>query len=273
MKQIIVPTDFSKGAWNALLFATKLGEAFDVGEIMVLNAYQAPHAGAATLVSIDRIMQQDSEDGLSKLTNKIKESGLSSRFNFISKSVHSGLVEAINSQITGYNGNLVVMGTQGETGAVEKLFGSNASDVAMSAKCPVIVIPPQADYQGFHNIALASDYDKLDASNLKVLNTINSMDPATKLRIVHVQWGDAAPASKAFMGIRQEDLPHELVEISSGDKVSDALDEYASSNKLDLLIIIKKDIGFFESLFHHSVTKRLTMLGHVPLLVLKRADS
>lgn len=253
-----------------MLFATKLGEALDVREITVLNAYQAPHAGASTLVSIDRIMQKDSEDGLNRLTDKIKEAGLSARFNFRCKSVHSGLVEAINSQITGYNGNLVVMGSRGETGAVEKIFGSNASDVAMNAKCPVIVIPPKANYQGFHNIALASDYDQLDEGNLKVLTTINRLDPATRLRIVHVQWGDAPSANKVFIGINQEDLPHELVEIPSGDKVSDTLDQYASSNKLDLLIVIKKDIGFFEGLFHHSVTKRLTLLGHVPLLVLKR---
>ena len=272
MKQIIVPTDFSKGAWNALLFATKLGDALDVRDITVLNAYHAPHAGAATLHSIDRVMQQDSEEGLGKLMRKVKEAGLSSRFNFRSKSIHSGLLEAINSQITGYNGNLVVMGSQGETGTVEKLFGSNASHVAMNVKCPVIVIPPQAEYQGFHNIALASDFHGMDSDNLKVLNTINRLNPATKLRIVHVKGDDAHSEQEASMGLSQQDLPHELVEIS-GDKISSALDEYASNNKVDLLILIKKDMGFIENLFHHSVTKSLTLMAHVPLLVLKRVEA
>ena len=64
----------------------------EIREITVLNSYHAPHAGASTLVSIDRIMQQDSEEGLKLCMDKIKESGLSAKFNFHGKSLHAGLV-------------------------------------------------------------------------------------------------------------------------------------------------------------------------------------
>ena len=46
MKHIIVPTDFSKGAWNALMYATNLAEAMEIREITVLNSYHAPACGA-----------------------------------------------------------------------------------------------------------------------------------------------------------------------------------------------------------------------------------
>ena len=270
MKQIIVPTDFSKGAWNALLFATDLGEALELREILILNSYHAPHAGAVTLGSIDRIMQQDSEEGLANWMTKIKESGLSARFNFHIKSIHAGLADAINSQVTGYNEQLVVMGSLGETGTVEKLVGSNASDVVAKARCPVVVIPPEAKYTGCSNVILGSDYDHLDESNLQILHTISSLDTDTHLQIVHVQKeGDST--SEASMGLDQNAIPHTVREVA-GENVSKALDDYVSSHETDLLVLIKQESGFFHTLFHTSITKTMTLLGHVPLLVLKRVD-
>ncbi len=271
MKQIIVPTDFSKGAWNALLYAAALGEALGIREITILNSYQAPHAGASTLVSIDRIMQKDSDEGLKKWSEKIKESGISVRFNFHMKSVHSGLAEAINAQIDDYNDTLIVMGSLGETGMVERIFGSSASDIALKASCPVIIIPPEARYSNRMNVVLGSDYNQVAARNLKILRTISSLDVNNNIQIVHVQEEGEGPSAKASMGLDQEDIPHTITEIT-GDDVSTALDEYVSISDTDLLVIIKKDTGFFDTFFHTSVTKKLTLLGHVPLLILKRIE-
>ena len=267
MKHIIVPTDFSKGAWNALLYATKLAEAMEIQEITVLNSYHAPHAGAATLVSIDRIMQQDSQDGLKLVMDKIKESGLSPKFNFHGKSIHASLVDAVNSEVTDYSENMVVMGSMGETGTIEKIFGSNASEVASKVNCPVVVVPPNSDFASKKNVVLASDFDQISDQNLKVLQKIKNTHPTAKLQIVHV-----AKENEAFsgvdMGISQDDLPHEVLEIP-GTEVSSALDAYATKTQADLLIMIKHDSGFLGNLFHRSVTKKLALLAHVPLMVLK----
>ncbi len=271
MKQLIVPTDFSDGAWNALLYATDIGEKLGIREILVLNSYEAHHAGAATWVSIDKIMQKDSEKGLDKWMDKIKKTGISSRFNFHRKSIHSGLVEAINSQIDDYNDKLVVMGSLGETGMVEKIFGSNASDVALKANYPVIMVPSEAKFLNCKNVVLGSDYDQVAPRNLQIMRTICAFDPTTKLQIVHVQDEDEAPPSKASMGLDQDDIPHSI-KVISGDDVSEALDEYVTNSDTDLLVLIKKDSGFFDKFFHRSITKKLTLLGHTPLLILKRID-
>ena len=270
MKQIIVPTDFSKGAWNALQYAAAIGEALEIREILVLNAYSAPHAGAATLVSIDRIMQQDSEEGLSNFMSKVKESGLSARFNFHSKSIHAGLVDAINSQVEDYNESLVVMGSLGETGTIEKIIGSNASAVAVKAQCPVIVIPPTAEFTGCKHVILGSDFDHLSDRNLRILHTVVSLDPSTHLQIVHVK-REGDTLTEASMGLDQEAIPHTVEEVD-GENVSETLDGYVSTHDTDLLVLIKRESGFFGSMFQSSTTKKLTLLGHVPLLILKQID-
>lgn len=271
MKQIIVPTDFSDGAWNALTYAVDLGERLEIRDLLILNSYQAPHSGAATLVSIDRIMQKDSEDGLRNLMDKIKDSGMSSRLNFHQKSIHSSLEKAINSQIEDYNDSLVVMGSKGESGTVEKIFGSNASDVALNAQCPVIIIPPQANFTNCSNVVLASDYDQVADRNLKILRTITALDASTSLQIIHVQEDDELSSSKASMGLDQNDISHTVMEISGKD-ITEAIDEYAIESDTDLLVLIRKDSGFFDNLFHSSITKKLALLSHVPLLILKRVE-
>ena len=271
MKQIIVPTDFSKGAWNALLYAADLGEVLGIREITILNSYQAPHAGASTLASIDRVMQKDSEIGLDRWSEKIKEAGISVRYNFHKKSIHSGLVEAINDQIHDYNDTLIVMGSLGETGTVEKIFGSSASDVALKVKCPVIIIPPEARYSNRMNIVLGSDYDQVDKRNLRILRTICSLDSNCSIQIVHVLEEGEKPSGDASMGLDQDDIPHGTKEISGHD-VSKALDDYVSISHTDLLVLIRKESSFFDTFFHRSITKKLTLLGHVPLLILKRVD-
>jgi len=268
MKQIIVPTDFSKGAWNALTYAVDLGERLEIRDIMLLNSYQAPHSGASTLASIDRIMQKDSEDGLENLIHKIKDSGMSSRVNFHHKSIHSSLEKALNSQIEDYNDSLVVIGSKGESGTVEKIFGSNASDVALNAHCPVIIIPPQANFTNCGNVVLASDFDQVADRNLKILRTITALEPSTILQIVHVQKDYDSSSSKASMGLDQSDIPHAVKDIP-GEDIIEAIDKYAIESDTDLLVLIRRDSGFFDHLFHHSITKKLALLSHVPLLVLK----
>jgi len=268
MKQIIVPTDFSQGAWNALIYATNLGEALGVRDILVLNSYIAPHSGASTLVSIDRIMQQDSENGLEEWAAKIKNSGLSTKFNFHTKSVHANLVEALSSQVTDYNETMIVMGSLGETGKVEKLFGSNASNVALDVNCPLVVVPPNSQYTNLRDIVLGSDFDLLGENNLKILKQIDDLDPSTNLKIVHVTGKDEAQNTPSNLGIDQKLLPHSLLDIP-GDNIGDALDTYVSSNQTDLLVLVKRKKGFFGSFFGSSVTKKMTLMGHVPLLILK----
>ena len=163
---------------------------------------------------------------------------------------------------------MIVMGSLGETGKVEKLFGSNASNVALEVNCPLVVVPPNSQYTNLRDIVLGSDFDLLGESNLKILKQIDDLDPSTNLKIVHVTGKGAAQNTPSNLGIDQELLPHILLDIP-GENISDALDNYVSSNHTDLLVLVKRKKGFFGSFFSPSVTKKMTLLGHVPLLILK----
>lgn len=274
MKRIIVPTDFSEGAWNAFLYAVKLAEKIDIKELIILNSYQEPHSGASTIVSIQKIMKEDSERQMEGLLERIKKSGLGVNFNIREKCIHGGLVQVLNSLIKAPGQAIIVMGTQGETGALEKLMGSNASDVATTVNCPVFIIPPQVNFSFSPKILLAAEFKKLPASlDKSLLKALTTEHPSERLEVVQV--GNSDLSEDVHHGNLKEllkEIPY-AAHIISGRDVVETLDEYISKSQPDLLVLIKMKMGLFKSIFHVSVTKKLTMHINIPLLILKGEES
>lgn len=271
--RIIVPTDFSDAAWNAFLYAVNLALKIDAQELLILNSYKEPHAGAANIVSLEKILQEQSDSGLKEWLVKIEESSLGDQLPIKVKSIHSSLPDALNSQIQQYDRQVVVMGTLGETGSLEKLIGSNASAVVAKVKCPVLVIPPHVDFSFSGKIVLAADFvqspEKADMSFLKKLI---SLHPSKKLDVVTVA-DDKEDSSKTVdLDAPLEGIPYQS-QMISGHSVADTLADYVTKSKsTDLLVLIKRKKGLFERLFNESVTKKLVLHANIPLMILKAEE-
>ena len=52
-----------------------------------------------------------------------------------------------------------------------------------------------------------------------------------------------------------------------GDNFAEAINQFATANKIDLIIIIPKKHGLFESVFHKSRTKELAFHSSTSLMV------
>jgi K+-sensing histidine kinase KdpD len=48
--------------------------------------------------------------------------------------------------------------------------------------------------------------------------------------------------------------------------------DFADENTMDLLITVPKEYGFFERIFHRSLTRDLAYSTHIPLLVFKESN-
>jgi nucleotide-binding universal stress UspA family protein len=64
-------------------------------------------------------------------------------------------------------------------------------------------------------------------------------------------------------------IPHSYHYLSSGD-VSKALHDMADQNDADLVVIVHRQRGVFDQLFHRSTASRLAMHTHIPMLVLQQ---
>ncbi len=272
MKRLIIPTDFSEGAWNAFVFALDMAQALKVEQLLILNAYYEPHAGAATMISLQQLMREESEKNMETLQTRIEKKKYHQIVDMVFKSIHLPLNKAINSQITHPEEDLVVMGTQGETAALEKLVGSNAFSVMKTCRSSVMIIPPEARFGLNGKIVLAVDQERLPSqNNFQWLKSLSQTHPLADIEVVQVLEPNQEPVTSDVDHLL-DNIPHKHRFIY-GENVATMLDEYIKQEPVDVLTLVRTSRNLWERLFHKSITKKLALHARVPMLILKPVES
>lgn len=161
MQNILVPTDFSNTAYNALFHATRMMKGIP-STFYILNVYngftQLPEK-RATNTDLERQWQDRSLEGLQRISHRITldETDPGHIFETLSKKGH--LPDEISKAIDEKEIDLMVMGNSGCSEIKAIFMGSNALDVIDKIKqCPVLTIPKQINFKPPKNIAFVTDY-------------------------------------------------------------------------------------------------------------------
>ncbi len=271
MAHIIIPTDFSSNSLNAALFAIQLYG--DEGNVFtVLNSYMLPRGAASTMWSIDDLLAKESVQGINIFVSKLSEELNNLKPEIRVSSEHGDLPNVISRFASDADApELVVMGTQGASGLKEVLMGSNTADVIKRSQLPVLAIPENARYRSPRRIVLADDGGPVDKQTIKVLLDIARWSQA-EVMIVRVtdedttmETGSSSSVYDTLLGA----IPHSYHYIS-GENVNTALHDLADQSDADLVVVIHRQRGLFEQLFHRSTATKLAMHTHIPMLVLQQ---
>jgi nucleotide-binding universal stress UspA family protein len=273
MKTILVPTDFSLPADNAVRYAMKLAKLFNAS-ILLYHAYIPFQSGFYPLAQ--RIKEnKDTENTLIARLTKMKDQLLKSNKNSqISINVDRGpestrLVEYCRKNKI----DLIVMGTKGASGLKEVLIGSFTADTMIKASCPVLAIPEKYKFRMPKKITYTSGYHNKENKAIKFLVDLNKSFKA-KLRILHIaereNWG--APEEKLFLKFKQK-IEKECAatfisfqQVTAND-ISKAILTITLQDKTDILAMSPIKInGFWYRLFHKSLTKTTANHIHIPML-------
>lgn len=158
MNRILVPTDFSEQADNALKVSAMLAKKYDA-EIYLLHMMEIP------MQQIDPInAHSDVPEALffMKLAHKKFEDLMESDF-LEGITVH----ETVKADITfneikdackEFDIDLIVMGSHGASGIKEMFVGSNAEKVVRTSEVPVLVIKNEHASFRIRNFVFASDF-------------------------------------------------------------------------------------------------------------------
>lgn len=159
MKTILVPTDFSKGANNALMYALEIAQRTGATVTVLYVVY--PNEGVDNSMYdaffIDDYVQQRL-DSMNKWIVKFTRSphlkgvkvNLDCRIGFP--------VSTISQTAEDLHASLIVMGTTGSSGLSGILLGSTAGGVLSYGKTPVFVVPHKAVFRNFARFAFATDF-------------------------------------------------------------------------------------------------------------------
>ena len=251
MKHILIPTDFSNNALNAVV--------------------STPHAGAASLISIDEILQEDAEKDMNAFLENIKNS---KPHILIRESIkHGDLNSCIKSYLSKENIDFVCMGTKGESGIKGFFFGSNASHAVREINRPLFIVPNHKKFGGLNRVVMATDLDSLSFQGRKydfLINLVSAFD--SQFTLLHVQTSNHDVESKKYTNALK--LSYELGEVDhnfqsiNANSITEGIDQYAKANNADLVVLVARNRPAILELFHKSVTKAFAELSHFPLLII-----
>lgn len=273
MNKLLVPTDFSDNAKNALSYAYHLAKALGA-KIHMFHTYHIPYIHAEMPAGMYQTAieeaEQEANNGLEKLAKDVLKKGTSEEVPHEYSTKLGFAVEEVLNAAEEQNADMILMGTQGINGVADAIFGSITSSVVDKAEFPVLAIPEHSDYKGLDNIAFATSYDASDLEALKRLVNFASKCDAT-IKVVHVNKEGESIAKQdeeTFKSKIKGQIDYDKLEfeVCEDDDVADGINRYVDEHGINLIAIKKKKRGMFNSLFHRSITQKMAFHTKVPLI-------
>ncbi len=271
MKTIIVPTDFSPVATNALHYAIDMAKKINAS-LLLFHAYQVPVSYSDTpiiLVSVEEL-KKSAEEQLEKLRAEV-EHITSGQLKIYTETVMGNTSDELEGLCEKINPFAIVMGTRGASGLEKVLFGSTTLTAIRHLKWPVICVPPGKVYgTGIKKIGFACDFrEVVKTTPADLINKFTSTFNA-ELHVLNVDYHDKhfkpdTPEQSAMLHTLLEESNPVYHFIEHRD-IEDGINDFAEKNNLDLIITIPKKHKLLEGLFRTSSTKQLVFQSRIPVL-------
>ncbi len=278
MKNILLPTDFSDNAWNAIFTALKLFETSDCNFVL-LNSYEPKMSNLLGNKSKERLgviydsLSKNSKVQLGKTHEYLNENHTRSNHSFEFESISSDLENAIKKMIVEKDIDLIVMGTKGATGAKEIFMGSNTVRVIKKVRSrPIIAVPQNYDFKALKKVVFPTDfthtYDKIE---LKPLIDLVKLWKAEILILQVAQdyvLQDDQEQHKKILYNRLKNVDQSFHKVEMWKNIAEATTEFATKTDADLIALVYYPHTFMEKLTREPVIRKIGFHSKIPLLVL-----
>ncbi len=278
MKQILVPTDFSNAAENAIDFAVQSAKILPA-EVTLLHSFEVNDSAYADYVGVNRefnrSMISEANEKLDALKKRIENTDGVVVKTFVS--THN-LMDTITNFGKENKVDLVVMGTLGASGLKEKLWGSRTSAVIGKTTVPVMVIPNEYTWKKPEKMLLATNQFEKEAKNLNFIFELAGLFMSSMQVAVFTDEDD--DKAQVFLDNEKNIADYETFLKTnyrentlssahlSGDKFDETLQNFIKDNHVDILVMVTYQNSFWSRLFNPSKTKRMSYHTTIPLLAM-----
>jgi nucleotide-binding universal stress UspA family protein len=276
MKTIIVATDYSGSANNAIKYAAALAMRTN-STLVLVNSFELSVAAANTLLPASSMDEMFSEN-----KKRLKDIAINTSQTFgIPVKCRTGtsfLRGELDYQVEHLDADLVVVGMSESCSKHE--FENDTISIIRHAKYPVLAIPEDASFEEISKILFAFDPDCMHAANkLPLLIEVAELFNA-QIEVCHVQKKESSITVNQYypgnVPINVEGLPDKVLhlykDITEVDVVK-GIESGIKDFKPDLLVMVPHKYGFWESIWHKSKTSKMTRRTHIPLLALPNPGS
>lgn len=274
MKTIVVPTDFSEVATNAMFYAVDMA-SFLQAKLVLLHTYEIPVSYVGTEVPLPIIdigeIEKVKQDKLDEIKAAIDAKTGSSLL--VEVELRSGdLVYELENYCNAAHPFAIVMGTKG-AGFVERFFlGSSTLSVIKNLDVPVWVIPPDSQFKKISKLGFACDFRSVaESTPVTPIKDIVSLFGA-ELLVLNVDYNNKnfkpdTPEQSVILHNLIKDLKPRYFFINN-EKVEEGISSFAEQNNIDVIITIPKKQTLLDSLFQKSHSAKLAIHSHIPIVAI-----
>lgn len=275
MKNILIPTDFSDNAWHAISYALMLFKD-EMCTFYLLHTYSPAFyrmdyvMGGPEVSAIPDAGVDISLAGLEKILADIRSEFPNERHQFELISSFNTLTDEISELTQRKAIDLIVMGTQGASGAKQVFLGTNTVFVIRKAVVPVLAIPENARFHPVRMILFPNDYlSAYEREDLQPLLQLARLQES-RLALLHVNeeggLTETQKDHKAQLERCLEDLEYETVD-EDGALMPDAILKYIADHPIDLLVMMNRKHSFLERLLVRQNIDQIGFHIQIPFLV------
>lgn len=269
IKKIIVPTDFSDTANNALMYAKDIAERYSA-EINIVHVFTIPllTARGVPVFPDDELVKAELkavEEQLNHIKKRVSEiSSVKCTTNAILIHWQIEFAEAIHNQKV----DLIIVGNTGASGIKKIFMGSNAARIIKDSPIPVLAIPENAKLSHFHKIGFA--YDGLQLNEIGKHSILTSLMSTLKARVHVFQIINKKQSTTSLPSkIHEFFKDAEYSEINESE-VEQGILKAVELYHLDMIIMCPRQNSFFHNLVYGSITARVAYEISVPLLAIPK---
>ncbi|WP_188460862.1 universal stress protein [Bizionia arctica] len=276
MKQILLLTDFSANSKNAITYALQLFEKqachFLILHIPTKSIYSTSDLMTIGNNSIYDSLVKKAEKKLDKFVKTLEATSNNKHATFEAIVDYDMLTDSVNQIIKSKKIDLIVMGTNGVTGAKEVVFGSNTINVIRKVACTTLVIPKGFKYKTPKELFLPLDvYDSLNSESfLKLKRFAKKFNASFNImRIIENSVvSETEKTDREHINTHLNDITHAYLLVKN-IRLDQAINQYLETHeKMDMLTLLVQKESAFERFLTGSDTKKISQNLKVPLLIL-----
>ena len=276
-KTLLIPTDFSKNAWDAILYASELFKD-EVCDFYFLNVYNFPgYVVDSAFVNMpsSEVCKEFEELSKKKLKETIEAVNFrfkNSKHNYYSVSEKNSLFYAVQEFVNKNQVNFIIMGTKGDTNSPDIIYGSNTVDIMENiTQCTVLTIPEIVKYSQPKEIVFSTDFKEIEHLNkLDDMIDIAKKNEA-KIFVVHVNNGNEINKDQQVNKDRLESYLEGVdyqIRILNNQSLFQALQCFVQSRDSDMVVFFSKKHGILKNIFSAPLVKSIGQRSKIPVLVL-----
>ncbi len=182
------------------------------------------------------------------------------------------LVEAIRKQISENEIDVIVMGTKGDSEENHGEMGSHTYEVITKVKCPIMVIPENAHFNGIKNIAFVTDYNCIYRN--RVISTLSEALHlhSSPLRVLNIRsqnttLNTAQTDNKGFLHYFFKETKHSF-HFLENKNVEFGIQDFVDTWEISIVAIVAKNLNFIQRLMLRPTSGGFNYHTEIPFLVL-----